>query len=231
VKPKAYNSRSFFLPAANKKITSAKLMKLLPALLATLLVLVPVPITSSGQSLGEVAQRARKEREAREKKGEVPVKVFTNDDIARMPPLAILKSSNQMSSSPQTQPTAPQEASTSSTQPGKSSSSSGNAKSPEKSKEYWQTRYKAARARLAHAKEEQKLVEDELRLLQIQQARDLNPDRSRQLNGQIDASTIELEVKRAATEKARQALEKVGKEFKDSGAPQDWIPKDSTASQ
>lgn len=206
-------------------------MKLFPALMATLLVLIPVPAPSSGQSLGEVAQQARREREAREKKGEVPVKVFTNDDIARMPPIAILKSSVQTPSSPQTQPAATQGAPSSRAQPGTPAGASAKRKSPEESKEYWQARFKAARVDLNHAKEEQKLVEDELRLLQIQQARELNPDRSRKLKGQIDASTAELEVKRAATEKARQALEKLEKEFKDSGAPQDWIQKDTTAGQ
>jgi hypothetical protein len=229
VKPKAHNSRTFRLPAANKKMASVRLMKLFSALLPTLLVLIPA--TGSGQSLGEVARQCRKVREAREKKGEVPAKVFTNDDIARMPPITILKSSVQTPVSPQTQPSSPQAASSSEAQLGAPAGSSGKGKSPEKSKEYWQARFKAARARLAHAIEEQKLVEDELRLLQIQQARELNSDRSRILNGHIDASTVELEVKRAATEKARQAVEKLEKEFKDSGAPQDWIQQDSTAGQ
>ena len=92
-----------------------------------------------------------------------------------------------------------------------------------KSKEYWQAKFKAVRAVLAHAKEEQTLVEDELRLLQIQQARELDPDRSRKLNSQIDAATIEIEARRAATEKAQAALDETEKEFKKSGAPQDWI--------
>ena len=212
-------------------MTSVKLTKLLLALLTTLLVLIPVPITSSGQSLGEIARRCRKEREAREKKGEVPVKVFTNDDIARMPPIAILKSSAQTPSSPQTQPSAPTGTTTSGTQPGAPAAPSGKGKRPERSKEYWHARFKAARARLAHALEELALVEDELRLLQIQQARELNPDRSRKLNGWIDAANVELEVKRNAAEKARQAMEKLEKAFKDSGAPQDWIQKETTAGQ
>lgn len=208
-------------------MTLVKLTKPFPPLLATLLILVPVAANSSGQSLGEIARQCRKEREAREKKGEVPVKVFTNDDIAKMPPIAILKSSTQMPSSLPAQPAAPQEASGGKPQPGASAGEKG----PTKSKEYWQARFESARAHLAHAIEEQQLVEDELRLLQIQQARELNSDLSRQLNGQIDASTVDLEVKRAATEKARQAMEKLEKEFKDSGAPHDWIPKGTTTGQ
>lgn len=212
-------------------MTSAKHTKLSLALLATLLVLILVPTTNSGQSLGEVARRSRKEREAREKKGAVPVKVFTNDDIARMPPIASLKSSVEEPSSPETKSSPPPEADLSGTKAGAPTTPSGRAKGREKSQEYWQARFKAARAHLAHAKEEQKLVEDELHLLQIQQARELNPDRSRKLNGRIDAASVELEAKRAATEKARQAVEKLKKEFEESGAPQDWIEQETTAGQ
>jgi len=80
---------------------------------------------------------------------------------------------------------------------------------------------------LKQAREEQSLVEDEIRLLQIRQARDLNPDRSRKLNSKIDASTIELEAKRAATQKAQAALDEIEKKFKKSGAPEDWIQDDA----
>lgn len=212
-------------------MTPFKPTKLFLALLTNLLVLAPIPKTSSGQSLGEIARQCRKEREAREKKGEVPIKVFTNDDIARMPPLAILKASMHAPSSPQTKPSAPPGSSTRGTQQGAPEGPSGRGKSPGKSKEYWQARFKVARAHLTHAIEEQKLVQDELRLLQIQQARELNPDRSRKLNGRIDAATVELEARRAATEKARKALDEVEKEFKASGVPQDWIQKDKTSGQ
>ena len=92
-----------------------------------------------------------------------------------------------------------------------------------KSKEYWQARFKAARAALSYAKEEQAVVEDEIQLLRIQQARELNPDRSRELDSKINASTVELESKRAATEKAQAALDEIEKELKKSGVPQDWI--------
>ena len=226
MKPKAHKQRTLRLPAKTANMTPAKQKKLLLALLTVLLVQIPFPGTSSGQSLGEVARQCRKEREAREKKGEVPVKVFTNDDIARMPPIAVLKSSMQELSPPETKPSAPSQqprAAVSGKQAGASATAAGKPKSREKSKDYWQARFKAARAHLAHAIEEQKLVEDELRLLQIQQARELNPDRSRKLNSEIDASTVELEVKRTATENARRAMKQVEKEFQDSGAPQDWV--------
>ena len=188
------------------------------------ILLISSAAATPAQSLGEIARQCRKEREAREKNGEVPVKVFTNDDIIRMPPISILKSSIQAAPSPETKPSAPPQGRTAATtmtpvaRPGNTPAEEGS-----KSKEYWRARFKSARARLAHAKEEQTLVEDELRLLQIQQARELNPDHSRKLNGQIDASTVELEGKRAATEKARSAMEQLEKEFKESGAPQDWL--------
>jgi hypothetical protein len=180
--------------------------------------------TTPAQSLGEVARQCRKERGAREKKGEVPVKVFTNDDIARMPPISILKSSMQAPSSPETKLSAPaREPGAAAPKAPVAQSGKPTAEEVAKSREYWRARFKAAHAHLAHAKEEQTLVEEELRLLQIQQARELNPDRSRKLNGQIDASTVELEAKRAATEKARSEMERLENEFKESGEPQHWL--------
>jgi len=199
-------------------------------LMGALLLLVPA--SSFSQSLGEVARQYRKERELREKEGKVPVKVFTNDDIARMPPAAKTDSSVQSPVTPPGPPTpeakpsgAPNPLSTAGGEvpAGPSAAQPGKAEDRMKSKEYWQAMFKAARAELSHARAEQTLVEDELQLLQIQQARELDPDRSRKLNGRIDTSTLELEAKKAATEKAQQALDGIEKQFKSSGAPQDWI--------
>ena len=193
--------------------------------------MLPHPVANSAQSLGEVARQVRKEREARQKRGEVPVRVFTNDDIARMPPIAILESSHDGETKPPAASQPPGPTGVESTvPPAAAQPEKATGEENEKSKEYWQARFRAARAVLAHAKDEQTLVEDELRLLQIRQVRDLDPERSRKLNGQLGASTVELETKRAATEKARQGLEELEKEFKDSGAPQEWIQeKDSPA--
>jgi hypothetical protein len=186
----------------------------------------PVPATASVQSLGEIARQYRKEREARKKKGELPVRVFTNDDITTMPPLTILESSPQEPPEPPTKQPVPSRphGTTGGERP---AAQTGKAEGSAKSKEYWQARFKAARAALARAEEAQTLVEDELRLLQIQQARELDPDRSRKLNGQIDASSTELKSKRSATEKAQTALDKIEKDFKESGAPQAWIQDDT----
>ncbi|TAM84764.1 MAG: hypothetical protein EPN47_01220 [Acidobacteria bacterium] len=196
--------------------------KLCVVLLGALLL--PHLVTSSAQSLGEVARQVRKEREALEKKGEVPVRVFTNDDIARMPPIPIVESSHEGEAkltAPSQQAGAPGGEPASLPAPAQARKAKGEER--EELKEYWQARFRTARGALAHAKDEQTLVEDELRLLQIQQARELDPTRSRKLNGQIDASAIELEVRRAAMEKTRQDMEKLKEEFKNSGAPEDWV--------
>jgi hypothetical protein len=199
-----------------------------PLALLTALLL-PVPAIGSGQSLGEVARQYRKEREARAKKGEAPARVFTNDDLAGMRPIAILESPGRA----ETKPPAPSQPPgiPGGEAPAGPAAHPGKAKAEDsaRSKEYWQAKFKAARAVLAHAKEERTLVEDELHLLQIQQARELNPHRSRKLNGQIDAATVELEAKRAATEKARQAMETLEKEFRKSGAPREWIQEDKNS--
>ncbi len=188
------------------------------------------PVTIPAQSLGEVARRYRKELEERKKMGEVPVKVFTNDDIARMPPVSIVGPSEGRPPEPDTkQTTTTQPLGTTVRQATSAPTLAQHGKTEEsaKSKEYWQAKFKAARAALEQAKEEQTLVEDEIQLLQIQQARELNPDRSRKLNSKIDASTIELEAKRATTHKAQAALDEIEKEFKKSGAPESWIQDDS----
>jgi hypothetical protein len=214
------------LRAATTAITQTLRPRLSPVLLGVLLFSIAAATTA--QSLGEVARQYRRQQETRGKEGKVPVKVFTNDDIGRMPPITILKPSTQEPSSPEAKPPAPPEAAVSRTQTGAPQLPSSQAKSREKSKEYWQARFKAVRNRLARALEEQQLVEEELRLLQIQQARELNSERSRILNGRIDSATVELEVKRAAADQARQSMEKLENEFKESGAPQDWIPEDTT---
>jgi hypothetical protein len=90
-------------------------------------------------------------------------------------------------------------------------------------KEYWESRFKSARAKLAKAQEIQQLTEDELRLLQIQQAREaLNTDVAAELAQKIPAKQTEVDAARAATEKATQELEELQQEFAASGAPEEW---------
>ncbi len=91
-----------------------------------------------------------------------------------------------------------------------------------KTKEYWQARFKSARAELEKAQDEQQLVEDELNLLGIQQARELNPKVKDEISNKIAAKKPAAEAKRAATAKAQKALDDLQKKFKDSGAPDEW---------
>ncbi|HZT68381.1 MAG TPA: hypothetical protein VFC10_01355 [Terriglobia bacterium] len=184
-----------------------------------------LPAFGFSQSLGEIARQYRQEREAREKRGEVPVRVFTNDDIARMTASDSTAGPTKPGLTPQEENRlGPRSGHTVTTTPSTPSTQQVGAKQDNaKSKEYWQARFKAARAALSRAEEEQTLVEDELRLLQIRQARELDRDRSRKLNTEVDAKNIELESRRTATEKARSALNELEKEFKQSGAPQDWM--------
>lgn len=88
---------------------------------------------------------------------------------------------------------------------------------------YWQARFKSARARLKDAQEEQQLAEDELVLLRTRQATELSEDAQRALAAEIPAKQAEVESKQAATAKAKDALEALAKEFKESGAPEEWI--------
>lgn len=90
-------------------------------------------------------------------------------------------------------------------------------------REYWESRFKSARAKLARARDIQQLTEDELRLLQIQQAREaLNSDVAADLAQKIPAKQAEVDSARAATAKATQELEELQQEFAASGAPEEW---------
>lgn len=87
-------------------------------------------------------------------------------------------------------------------------------------REYWEGRFKSARAKLARARERQQLTEDELSLLQVRQARE--PNAAAELEQKIDAKQAEVESARAATHDAETALEALQKEFAASGAPEEW---------
>lgn len=95
-------------------------------------------------------------------------------------------------------------------------------KAAKNTKEYWQARFKPARERLKNAEEEQQLAEDELSLLETRQASEASPDVQSALTTQIPAKQSEVEVKRAATAKAQEALDALEQEFKQSGAPEEW---------
>ena len=75
---------------------------------------------------------------------------------------------------------------------------------------------------MAKAKEQQQLAEDELNLLQIQQAREMDPNAKADLTAKVQAKQSEVDVNKATTAAAQKALDDLEKDFKDSGAPDDW---------
>ena len=169
------------------------------------------------QSLGDLA---RAERAKRAKEAKKPVKVVTNDNLPPRPPGEGLTAASSMSAAPPPEqaPAMP------------AASAPGAPEAPgadkQKTREYWQEQFKPLRAKLAADEEQQRLVEDELSLLQIQQARELSPDVQSQLEAQVKAKTAEVEAKRAETAKSRKELEDLQKEFRESGAPADWSKTD-----
>lgn len=103
-------------------------------------------------------------------------------------------------------------------------SSDANPNDKKKTKDYWQSQFKAARDRVAATEDAQKLVEDEINLLKIQQARELDPNVQSEVKQKLDAKTAELQSKLAAVADAQKALDALEAAFKDSGAPEDWRP-------
>jgi hypothetical protein len=89
------------------------------------------------------------------------------------------------------------------------------------SKESWQARFQAARSRLAHAREQQQLAEDELGLLQIQYVRELNSDAKADFGDKIKAKEEEVSEKKTATAAAAKDLLDLKDAFKASGASPD----------
>ena len=180
------------------------------------------------QSLGEIARQVRAERA---KQKQQPVKVYTNDNISQLTGTrsTIFSSAGQNATSPE-QPAVSGSSSglqsatlkssaftTSATekkQAAKSEAQQAHSASNPNPAEQLQSQIKVARATLAHTIEEQRLAEDELSLLQMQQARELNPSRSRALSSQVEAKETEAAAKRAEAEKARQSLDLLEQEYK-----------------
>ncbi len=156
-------------------------------------------------SLGDLAKQLRAQQE---KNGKKAAKVFTNDNIpAPKPGEAVstaASSSGDAASADATKAAAPP------------------VKPDMHTKDYWQDKFKSARADLANAKEQQQLSEDELNLLQIQQVRELDPTLKADLTAKVQAKQSQVDSNKAATDSAQKALDDLTKDFKDSGAPDDW---------
>jgi hypothetical protein len=191
------------------------------------LILMLLASLAAAQSLGDVA---RQERAKRAKETKKSAKVLTNDDFPAPPPAEEAKPAAPASES-EAAPSESAEQPAETAAPAEETPAAPQAEEPkpedkQMTRQYWQDRFRAAKQRIAEAEESQRLSEDELSLLQIQQARELSPDAQSDLEAQVKARNAELETKRAQTARARKALEDLEKEFKESGAPAEWSKTD-----
>jgi hypothetical protein len=174
---------------------------------------------ASAQSLGDLA---RQERAKRAKQTKKPAKVYTNENMPARPPGEGPTAASTMSNEPP-----PEQASPAAVPiPGVPEIKSDDKEDKKGSKELWQGRFKAAKQQIAADEDAQRLSEDELGLLQIQQARELDPDTLKDLEAKIKDKTADVEANRAQTAKSKKAVEALEKEFKESGAPADWSKTD-----
>lgn len=170
------------------------------------------------QSLGDVARASREKRQ--KVMQQKSVRTWNNENIPKAPPSAGPTAAAGMSDAPPPAPGAPAATSAEATTPASSTPATGADK--KKSREYWQQQFKLARGKYAADEEQQRLSEDELSLLQIQQARELAPETQTQLESAVKAKATDIETKRAQAAKTRKAVDDLEKEFRESGAPPDW---------
>jgi len=203
------------------------------------IVITSLPLLAAPQqSLGDLARQLRQQQL---KAGLKTTKVYTNDNLPARPPDETRAPASGMPSTPALSPSdkAPAEPDSSHAagQTGKAPETGQAAHEAEKpentkgTKEYWQSRFKSARARLAEAEERQQLAEDELNLLQIQDARELDPNVKTELADKIKPKEDEVARNRAATEEAQKTLEDLQDEFKASGAPDEWSETETETSR
>jgi hypothetical protein len=189
----------------------------------------PIFAEPQQESLGDLARQLRAQREKEAKK---PVRVITNDNLPPRPAGGEgLTAASGISETPaggeKANPTPPTTKTASAESPReKTGTEPESPDSKVKTRDYWQAKFTAARQALARAKEEQQLAEDELNLLQIQEARELDPMAKQDLGDKIQAKQSEVEGKRAAREKVQKALDELEQEFNASGAPEDWSQTD-----
>lgn len=172
------------------------------------------------ESLGDVARQVREQHTKDTKK---PVKVFTNDDLPAPKPNEAVNSGPPPPPPPSTSGAKPDKAA-STPEAGGNPPASGDDK--EKTRDYWQGKFRQARRDLAAAKSAEQLTEDELNLLQIQQAREIDPNLKADLTTRVQAKQSDVDVNKATVEAAQKNLDDLEQSFKDSGAPDDWSQTD-----
>ncbi|MDR3674141.1 MAG: hypothetical protein P4N24_01535 [Acidobacteriota bacterium] len=189
-------------------------------LVTTFLLGAALPLAARPQqqeSLGDAARQLQAQHQRDSRKA---TRVFTNDNLPaakpgealNVPPTPAAKPSaaDKTASMPATPP-----AETATTKP----------ESPEGkdlTRDDWQAKFRAARQDLAKAKEQAQLTEDELNLLQIQQAREMDPTAKADLATKVQAKQSEADLNRKTMEDAQKALDDLQAKFKESGAPDDW---------
>ena len=177
------------------------------------------------ESLGTLARQLRQQRDEGAKKA---AKVFTNDNLPA--PTSWEPVNSQVGPPPP-----PENSTVASANSPKANSSAAPGESPKignhepesppagvGTREYWQARFKAARQDVANAQKAQQLVEDELNLLQLQQAREIDPDAKAEFTTRVEAKQSEVDRAKAATEAAQKVLADIEDKFKESGAPEEW---------
>jgi hypothetical protein len=171
--------------------------------------------TTQQQSLGDIARQLR---EQKAKDAKAPATVITNDTLPAsvagqvinvLPDNAAKPAANDANAKPA------EAAETNKEKPAAHDPKS-------RTREEWQNMFKAARRDLAKAKEVQQLSEDELNLLQIQDARELDAVAKQDLDNKIQSKQSEVDANKATTAAAQKTLDDLEKEFKDSGAPEEW---------
>ncbi len=194
---------------------------------------------AGAQSLGEIARKMKAERA---KEGEKATKVYTNENIPHVPSIqpsnagsSEAAGSGEANSQPKSSNPAISLAEKAS-QSGSSEAASTNsaeeqtsgqpAEDKKKTKEYWQAHFKQDRQALALAKEHQQLDENELNLLELQEARELDPSKKADLESQIKTKQADVATRQAETAAAQNKLDELEKAFKASGAPEDWSKTD-----
>jgi len=191
--------------------------------LASLLIfLVAGGAVAAEQSLGDAARQAKQQREKEAKKG---VRVFSNDNLPAPPPWEAVTSAAETVKSTTAPKAAAETKSEQANSEAQATEPTAKATGVKKmTKEYWQDKFAPVRSKLASAESALRLAQDELSLLQIQQAREIDPDVQSQVATKIAAKQSEVTALQPRVDKARQALDALQKEFDASGAPAEWWP-------
>lgn len=187
-----------------------------------LLLSAALPLVAGPQQQESLGDLARQLREQRNKDTKKATKIFTNDNL---PAPVFGEPVSKMAAPPASPSATTQTASKSAAPPSAEEAGAKETEPPEdksRTRGYWQDRFKAARQDVAKAREQQQLSEDELNLLQIQQAREMDGLAKEDLAAKVQAKQSEVDTNKTTMETAQKALADLEKEFKESGAPEDW---------